>query len=109
METCTYAAPTLGVRIHSPIHIPHPLRKCSTPTLGEDTQKYSMSYSTNLIKLQLFKLILPIVISAIKGWLMYKKRDKKKERGQKSQCKKKKDNQVLVLRLGRYVILKEQL
>jgi len=67
LETCTYEAPTLGVRIHSPIHIPHPLRKCSTPTLGEDTQKYSMSYSTYPIKLQIIHLIFPTVISALKG------------------------------------------
>ena len=54
METRTYAAPTLGVRVpSSPTHIPHALRKCSTPTLGEETQKYLMSHSTYPIKLQL--------------------------------------------------------
>ena len=74
LETCTYIAPTLGVRIHSPIHIPHQLRKCSTPTLGEDTQKYSMSYSTYPIKLQIFQLILPTAISALRGLVdLYKK------------------------------------
>ena len=49
VETHTYAAPTLGVHIHSSIHIAHPLRKCSTPTLGEDTQKYSLLLCLTLL------------------------------------------------------------
>jgi len=53
--------------LHSSTHIQHPLRKCSTPTLGEDTQKYSMSYSTYPIKPQLSHLILPTVIIELKG------------------------------------------
>ena len=64
LETCTCAAPILRVRIHPSTH---PLRKCSTPTLGEDTQKYSMSYSIYPIKLKLSQLILPIAISVLKG------------------------------------------
>ena len=69
-----------------------------------------MSYSTYPIKLHLFQLILPTVISALKGLADLKKERKRKERGQKSQRKRKeKDNQVLILRLGRYVIPKEQL
>jgi len=72
LETCTYAAPTLGVRafLHPPTYIPHPLRKCSTPTLGGNTHKISIaivSYSTYPIKLKLFYLILPSIISALKG------------------------------------------
>jgi len=53
--------------LHSPTHIPRPLRKCSTPTLGEDTQKYSMSYYTYPIKPQLSQLILPTVVIELKG------------------------------------------
>ena len=92
LETCTYVAPTLRVRIHSLIHITHPLRKYSTPTLGEDTQQYSLCLFP--LKLQLFQLILPTVISALKGLADLKKR-KIKERRKKSQ-KEKKDNQVLI-------------
>ena len=50
LETCIYAAPTLGVCIPSlPIYIPHSLRKCSTPTLGEDNQNiyYILFYLSN--------------------------------------------------------------
>jgi len=68
-----------------------------------------MCYSTYLIKLQLFQLILPTVISALKGLAdlkKRKKREKRKERGQKSQ-KKMRDNQVLILRIGRYVVPNE--
>ena len=48
-----------------------------------------MSYSTYPIKLQLFQLMLPTSTSALKGLadLYLKNDDKKKERGQKSQCK----------------------
>jgi hypothetical protein len=76
-----------------------------------------MSYCTYPIKLQLFLLILPIAISALKGLVDLKKgekgkekreREKRKERGQKVP-KEKKDNQVLILILGRYVIPKEKL
>jgi hypothetical protein len=56
--------------IHPHIHIPYPLRKYSTPTLGEDTQKNihcHYVFSTYPIKLQLFQLILPTTIGALKG------------------------------------------
>jgi hypothetical protein len=94
--------------IYPHIHIPYPLRKCSTPTLGEATQKYSLClYSTSPIKLQLFQLILPTTISALKGFTI-KKREKRKERGQKSQ-KKRKTTKSLFSKLGKYFIPKEQL
>jgi len=61
-----------------------------------------ISYSTYPIKLNIFQLILSIVISALKGWLILKKREKK-ERGQKSQYKRK-ERQPSFFRLGSYVI-----
>jgi len=50
-----------------------------------------------------FTSLLPTVIIALKGMADLKKEDKSPN------AKEKKDNQVLILRLGRYVIPKEQL
>jgi len=59
---------------------------------GRRHKKYSMSYSTYLIKLQIFQLILPTIISALKGLADLKierERERKKERGQKVPMQKK--------------------
>jgi len=48
-----------------------------------------MSYSTYPIKPKLSQLILPTVIIELKGMANLEKREKKKERGQKYQCKRK--------------------
>ena len=69
-----------------------------------------MSYSTYPIKLQLFQLMLPTAISALKGLADLCLKNEKKERKDKSpNAKEKKDSQVLVLRLGSYVIPNEQM
>jgi len=69
--------------LHSPTHIPHPLRKCSTPTLGEDTQKYSIYYSTYPINPQLSQLILPTIIIELKGMADLKRKREKREKERK--------------------------
>jgi len=66
-----------------------------------------------LIKPQLSQLILPTIVIELKGMAdLKKKREKKKKRKKEDKspnAKEKKDSQILVLKLGRYVIPKEQM
>jgi len=69
-----------------------------------------ISFSTYPIKLQLFQLILPTAISALKGLADLKKRRKgEKKRKRTNVPKERKSSQVLIFTLGMYVIPKEQL
>jgi len=54
-------------------------------------------------------LILPIVISKLKGLADISKKEKRKKEDKSPNAKEKEDSQVLILRLGRYVIPKEQM
>jgi len=66
-------------------------------------------FSTYPIKLQLFLFILPTAISALKGLGTIKKEIKEKKRKRTKVPKERKSSQVLIFRLGRYVIPKEQM
>jgi len=65
-----------------------------------------MSYSTYPIKPHLSQLILPIVVIELKE---RKKKRKRMKEDKSPDAKEKKDNQILVLRLGRHAIPKEQM
>ena len=115
LESCTYAAPTLGVRILLTInlstlhiHIENVLLLHWEGMPKNIHCHYVWFYLSN--KAPVISVDTPYCYRCIKrdGWSL--KKEKKKERGQKSQYKRKrKDSQVLVLRLRRYVIHKEQL
>ena len=104
---CSYPRST-----HTTIHIPHPLRKCFTPTVGEDTQKYPLCLIPLIHKAVVIAVDTPYCYRCIKrvGWSIKKEKREKKERGQRSQSKRK-ERQLspYFFRLGRYVIPKEQL
>jgi len=81
---CSYPRSTHSF-IHSPIHISHPLRKCSTPTLGGNTQKnihchYVYSYLSN--KALVILVDTPFYYQCIKrvGWSLKNEKRKKEDK-----------------------------